>query len=183
MTENTDNDLVRACLNGNSAAYEGLIDKYQKAIFNTALRLVNDRDEAKDITQEVFIRAYENLRKFKPEFKFFSWIYKMTLNQSINVINRRKHKTTLGTDLISPDKDPETRLNGKRLIKKVQDAIAELSIDLRMVIILRHFADLSYRELSFVLDIPEKTVKSRLFTARQRLGEILSKQGIVEYGL
>ena len=183
MTEDTDNELVLACLNGNTSAFAGLIEKYQKAIFNTALRLVGDADEAKDITQEVFIRAYENLESFKPEYKFFSWIYKMTLNRSINEISRRKHQAALDSEIISPEEDPGSRIDARRLAKKIQEAITELSIDLRVVIILRHFADLSYRELSFVLEIPEKTVKSRLFSARQRLGDILARQGIVEYGL
>ena len=73
MTENSDNAIIRDCLSGNPAAYAGLVDKYQKVIFNTALRLVNDKDEAKDITQEVFIRAYENLRingKFSTDQQF-----------------------------------------------------------------------------------------------------------------
>lgn len=183
MTEKTDNELVRACLKGSTAAFEALIDRYQKAIFNTALRLVNDRDEAKDITQEVFIRAYEKLNTFNPEFKFFSWIYKMTLNQSINVINRRKAHTILNSDIVAPEKGPEAKFEARQTEKMVQAAIDSMSIDHRIILVLRHFADLSYRELGFVLEIPEKTVKSRLFSARQRLGEILMKQGITEYDI
>lgn len=183
MIENNDNDLVKACLEGDLSAFEALVERYQKTIFNTALNMVRDRDEAKDITQDVFIRAYENLRTFKPEYKFFSWIYKMAINLSINVINRRKHEAPLDTKMVSNDKGPEWQFEVKQLEQKVQDSIAELSIEQRVVIILRHFAELSYRELGFVLDIPEKRVKSRLFDARQQLSKILSRNGIAEYGL
>jgi len=180
MTENDDNRLIRECLDGRLSAYEALVVKYQKKIFNAALRLLNDYDDAQDITQTVFVKAYENLRMFNPEYKFFSWIYRMTLNESINYLNRQKHRATLPETLASPEKAPDEKLEMSRLESGIQDAVDELSVDHRVILILRHFADLSYRELGYILEIPEKTVKSRLFAARQRLGMVLVKRGMVE---
>jgi RNA polymerase sigma-70 factor (ECF subfamily) len=182
MTENVDNRLIQDCLEGRLSAYEALVEKYQKKIFNAALRLLNDYDDAQDITQTVFVKAYEKLRLFNPEYKFFSWIYRMTLNESINHLNRQKHRAVLTDTLASPEKAPDEKLELTRLENGVHDAIAELSIDHRVILILRHFADLSYRELGYILEIPEKTVKSRLFAARQRLGMVLLKRGMVENG-
>lgn len=182
MTENADNRLIQECLDGRLSAYEALVEKYQKKIFNAALRLLNDYDDAQDITQTVFVKAYEKLGTFNPEYKFFSWIYKMTLNESINHINRRKHRAALTETMVSPEKAPDEKLEMTRLERGVQDAMDELSIDHRVIVVLRHFADLSYRELGYILEIPEKTVKSRLFAARQRLGAVLVKRGMVENG-
>ena len=181
MMNEQDEVLVRRCLDGDRQAFSELIDKYQKAIFNVALRLTGDYDDARDVAQTVFIRVYERLRDYDPKFKFFSWIYKMTLNESLNRIDRRKRTTTLTETMESADRGPDERLEEKDMQEAVQDAIEELPIDGRVLLILRHFAELSYRELGYILDIPEKTVKSRLFSARQRLGEIIRKQGVIQY--
>jgi RNA polymerase sigma-70 factor (ECF subfamily) len=182
MREYEDNELIRKCLQGETNAFEPLIDKYQKVLFNTVLRMIGDYDDAQDVTQSVFIKAFENLASFNPRFKFFSWIYKMAMNESINLLNRRKRQSVLPETNISTDRAPDTLLELAELEKVVQEAIEDLSIDHRMVLVLRHFADLSYSELSFVLEIPEKTVKSRLFSARQRLADILKERGITKNG-
>jgi len=183
MTKRDDSQLVADSLKGDTGAYGELVERHQKAIFNAALRMVRDYDEARDIVQEVFIKAYERLNEFKPEYKFFSWIYKMTINQSINLLKRSKNQVPLNPEMKASGKTPESDWREKRMEKSLENAIATLSIKHRVVIVLRHFADLSYRELSFVLDIPERTVKSRLFAARQQLGKVLSRKGLVEHEL
>lgn len=182
MTNRQDIALVERCLQGDLTSFERLIDKYQKVVFNAALRIVGDFDDAEDVTQAVFVKAYENLRCFDPTYKFFSWIYKMTVNESINLASRRKSTVSIGKSMVSPETLPDARLEAAQLESTVQDAIGELSPDHRVVIVLRHFADLSYHELSYVLDIPVKTVKSRLYAARRRLVDILQRRGIREHG-
>ena len=182
MPDYEDNELIRECLQGETKAFELLIDKYQKVLFNTVLRMIGDYDDAQDVTQSVFIKTFQNLANFDPRFKFFSWIYKMAMNETINILNRRKRQAVITETIISPVRAPDERLESMEMEKIVQEAIGELSLDHRMVLVFRHFADLSYSELSFVLEIPEKTAKSRLFSARQRLGDILKKQGITKNG-
>lgn len=182
MSDQDDRIAINQCLAGETKAFERLIDKYQKVVFNVALRLVGDYDDAGDVTQSVFIKAYESLNEYDPRFKFFSWVYKMAVNESLNLIKQRKPQVELKDDIPSSDIGPEKHYNMKQLEENVQNAISELTINQRVILILRYFADLSYRELGFILDISEKTVKSRLFSARQRLGDILQKRGIFEHG-
>lgn len=182
MMDEQDKRLIHRCLNGEIEAFAGLIDRYEKTIFNIAFRLTGDYDDARDVTQTVFVRAYEKLGEYDPRFKFFSWIYKMAMNESLNLLSRRKRMAPLGESMVSPERTPDECLETDETGEIVCDAIEELPIDYRVILILRHFADLSYRELGFILDLPEKTVKSRLFTARQRLGDILRQRGIIEYG-
>ncbi len=181
MTERDDFTLVQECIQGNTKSFELIIDKYQKPIFNVALRMVNDYEDAQDITQSVFIKAFENLSNFNPKFKFFSWIYRMAINESINFLNQKKRLEELGPDILSKEKTPEQHYNDIEISEQIQDALMCLAIDYRAVIILRHFEDFSYREMSYILNIPEKTVKSRLFTARQQLKDILSRKGVVKH--
>ena len=179
MSESNDAILVSNCLKGNTKAFETLIDKYQKPIFNVAHRMVNDYEDAQDITQSVFVKAFENLDRFNPKFKFFSWIYRMVINESINFLNKRRPDDDVDSKIISKGKSPEQNYLDIELREKVQNALMELKIDYRVVILLRHFEEFSYDEMSYILDIPEKKVKSRLFTARQQLRTILLKQGTV----
>jgi RNA polymerase sigma-70 factor (ECF subfamily) len=179
-TEQKDSMLVEECLKGNTEAFGLLVEKYQKPIFNVALRMVNDYDDAQDITQSVFVKAFEKLDAFNPKYKFFSWIYKMTVNESVNFLNQRKRFSELDRETVSSEKTPEEHYLNDELSAKIQDAIMDLQTDYRVAIVLRHFADLSYREIGYILDLAEKTVKSRLFTARRLLYDILKKRGVID---
>lgn len=181
MSNDEDLKLINLCLKGDKKAFERLIDKYQRTIFNVALRMVNDYDDAKDISQTVFIKAYSRLDTFKPKYKFFSWLYRMLINESLNFLEKKRQHMKLEQDMISKDMNPEQAYFKDELSKIVDEAVGELPVDYRVAIVFRHFADLSYKELSFVLGIPLKTVKSRLFTARQVLAKIFSDRGIRAY--
>ena len=177
--EKDDNALVRECLKGNSDAFEALFDKYQKPIFNIAFRLIKNFDDAEDITQTVFVNAYENLKTFNPNYKFFSWIYRSAVNNSLNLISSQSRKEELNQNLITKEKTPEEIVNEIELSENIQDALGELDINYRIVIVLKHFMSFSYEEISDILEVPEKTVKSRLYTARQLLKDILIKNKVV----
>lgn len=174
-----DNVLVSECLKGNSDAFEGLFDKYEKPIFNIAFRLIKNFDDAEDITQTVFVNAYENLKTFNPKYKFFSWIYRSAINHSLNLISSQSRKEELNQNLITKEKTPEEIVNEIELSENIQDALGELDINYRIVIVLKHFISFSYEEISDILEVPEKTVKSRLYTARQLLKDILIKNKVV----
>ncbi len=167
-----DHELVDRCLRGDLEAFAPLVVRYQKPLFNVALRMVRDREDARDITQTAFVKAYEKLRSFDRQHRFFSWIYRIAVNECLNFVSRRRPERPLLADLPAAD-DPQRDAEASELAARVQDALVTLTLDYRLVVILRHFLDLSYVEMSEALLIPEKTVRSRLYTARQRLAEVL----------
>ena len=178
MLKEDDLTLISECQEGNNKAFETLIERYQKAIFNAAYRMVNDYDDASDITQLAFIKAFENLDRFNPEKKFFSWVYKIMVNESLNFIKRQRNFSELPPSMPDMNKNPDELYHNRILGDKIDNAVYQLDIDHKVIIVLRHFGDLSYNEISFILDLPEKTVKSRLFSARKRLCDILQKKGV-----
>jgi RNA polymerase sigma-70 factor (ECF subfamily) len=179
MSERTDAELVAACLAGESRAFEELVRKYQQPIYNLALRMVREPEDAEDIAQTVFVKAYEKLDSYDPSHQFFSWIYRIGINESINFSKKKKRLEEYESGVSGfREETPEDEVNVDDLSERIGDAIMMLKVDYRMVIVLKHFHDYSYQEMSEVLGIPVKTVKSRLFSARQQLKEILQSEGI-----
>ena len=170
---NEDSALAVRALGGDTRSFELLVEKYYKVLFNGALRMVNDTEDARDITQVTFMKAFEKLSTFKPEYKFFSWIYRIMIHESLNLLGRRRPRVELDPGLVATRDDPETDCAQSELSQAVSVALQRLSLDHRVVVVLRHFLSLSYDEMAEVLDIPAKTVKSRLFAARRQLGVLL----------
>jgi RNA polymerase sigma-70 factor (ECF subfamily) len=163
-----DRALVARYLDGHGDAASGLVDRYQMRLFNVALRMLGNVQDAEDVTQTVFLNAFQNLRTYDPRYKFFSWVYRMTVNESLNALKRRKPTVTLEDE---PDiRAPGTAADGVAEAEdRVGRALMGLKPDDRAVVVLRHFVSFSYQEIADVLGIPVRTVKSRLFTARERL--------------
>jgi len=180
MSEDKDFVSVRECLRGRSEAFEMLVEKYQTTIFNVVLRMTDHYEESEDITQTVFVKAFQKLDTFNPQYKFFSWLYRIAVNESLNFLKQRKHLVELdeSLNLISNEKTPEDQYDILETSRDIQQALMDLKTQYRTVIILKHFQNLSYREISHILGVKEKTVKSRLFTARQQLKNILLQKGI-----
>jgi RNA polymerase sigma-70 factor (ECF subfamily) len=171
-----DQTLIRQFLGGERRAFEPLVERYQKAVYNVALRMSNDPDDAADITQNVFIKASEKLGTYDPKYKFFSWIYRIAVNESINFVEAAKRGEALHEGLVSGERDPDEIAQAEMLSESISQGLLELGKDGRIVIILRHFEELTYEEIGSILDLPVKTVKSRLFTARQSLKKILEQR-------
>lgn len=180
MTRDHDQDaaLVQRCLNGDQKAFEVLVDRYQRPIFNLALRFAADAIDAEDIVQSVFVKVYEKLSSFNPSYKFFSWLYKIAVNESINFLNRKKNLEQFDEDVHSTVAPQEDSFDDHEVNKKIDLALLELKPEYRIVVVLNHFQDLTYKEIGYILDIHENRVKSRLFSARKRLRSILLKKGI-----
>ncbi len=179
MKDHADAELVRACLSGNQRAFETLVRKYEKPIFNLALRMLKDPDDAADVAQTAFVKAYQNLDSFDEAHEFFSWIYRIAINESINFRKRTKRLDEYESGVTAALSATQEQAHGAEVLRdEMIDAIERLTMDYQMVIVLRHFHDFTYEEMADVLAIPEKTVKSRLFSARQQLKEILSAKGI-----
>jgi RNA polymerase sigma-70 factor (ECF subfamily) len=140
--------------------------------------MVNDYEDARDVTQTTFVKAYEKLATYDPQYRFYSWIYRITINESLNLIRRRQKAIGLESELASPGRTPEEAYGDAKRQELIDAALLALPPDHRIVIILRHFINLSYHDIGGVLEIPEKTVKSRLYTARRRLCEVLAGRGL-----
>jgi RNA polymerase sigma-70 factor (ECF subfamily) len=177
MILDEDLNLVRHFLTGDRAAFERIVEKYQKTVFNVALRMTHEAGDAEDIAQEVFLKAYERLKSFKPEYKFFSWLYRIAVNESLNFLEQKKRYQVLDEQMAAGGPELDDVVEASERSRKIQDAMMKLNVDHRAVIVLKHFEGLSYEEIAQVLEITEKKVKSRLFTARQVLRDILAKKG------
>lgn len=178
MIEDQDDVLVQRCLEGNQKAFEVLVDRYQKPVFNLAFRFSLDKQDAEDIAQSVFVKAYEKLSTFDKKFRFFSWLYKIAVNESINFLNRQKKFDSFDEDVHSRNRESEEHSPDHEMTASIDMALLDLKPDYRIVVILNHFQELSYREISQILEIDENTVKSRLFSARKKLKSLLLKRGI-----
>jgi len=175
----TDEQLVRDCLEGNRGAFATLIEKYEKPIYNLAFRMAQDREDARDLTHTVFLKAYEHLASFNSDHRFYSWLYRIAVNECLNFVERRRPAEPVDDRLEAGGRNPEDAAHGGEICRGVQQALMMLKPDHRAVLVLRHFLDCSYAEMAVVLEIPEKTVKSRLFTARQQLKETLERRRLL----
>ena len=176
MLKDHDRTLVESCKKGDNAAFTVLVTRYQRPIYNAAYRVLGNAEDASDITQVVFLRIAERLHEYDPQYKFFSWIYRIAVNESINLLRRNKWEEPLDDAIELPglaSASPEWQYDNRQLSDRIQRALMSMKIDDRVVLTLRHFSDCSYREIGQILDLAEKTVKSRLFEARQRLSELL----------
>jgi RNA polymerase sigma-70 factor (ECF subfamily) len=174
--EEPDEALVERCLAGDPAAFRLLVARYRRPLYNAAFRVTGNAEDASDVTQAAFTEVAERLGAYDPAHRFFSWIYRITVNAALNVARRNRHEASLpehGERDASPSRDPETLLASAELARRVQAALSRLGEEHRVVLTLRHFSDLSYREMAEVLGLEEKTVKSRLYEARQRLRDLL----------
>jgi RNA polymerase sigma-70 factor (ECF subfamily) len=165
-------------LAGETGAYGELVVRHQRVLYNVALRMTGNREDAQDITQVAFIKAYQKLATFDRSRKFFSWVYRILWNEALNQIQRRPRHEPLEDEMPAEAAPPDRESEAREASALIHEAIQELPADYRQVILLRHFAQLSYQEMSRVIELPEKTVKSRLFTARRLLGTILERKGV-----
>lgn len=171
--------MVTSCQQGNKKAMDTLVRELQKPIYNAAYRMLGTPDEAADVAQSTFLKVFENIDRFDPKFKLFSWVYRIAVNESLDQIKRRGRTETLKQSPQSSASQPPENVAMEQLIGKVQSILMQLSEDHRTVIVLRYFSECSYQEIGRVLELPEKTVKSRLFSARQQLKHKFNETGVV----
>lgn len=176
MLKDDDQELVQRCRMGDRAAFAVLAMRYQRPLYNAAYRVLGNVEDANDITQVVFVKVLERLDDYDPKYKFFSWIYRIAINESINVLRHNGREEPIDDDVDLPEQDgadPESRLYDGQMSDRVQRALMSMKTEDRVVLTLRHFSECSYREMAEILKLQEKTVKSRLFEARQRLVALL----------
>ncbi len=187
--ENEDLLQVKAFLGGDETGFEFLFEKYRQRVYGIAYRFVRNREDALEVAQEVFLRVYQSLDKFKTDSKFFTWLYRITVNRSIDFTRSRKSRPLQGMDepamealgkptaRNAPPQSPVEYAGEKELEEKIREAVATLSEKHQLVFILHTSEDLSYKEIAEVVGCNVGTVMSRLFYARKKLQEALVAMG------
>ena len=167
-----DHEYVERCLRGDLEAFGTLVDRYQRPVFRAVWNMVGDYEDAREITQQVFLKSFEHLAGFDRERKFFSWIYRIAMNESINHVKARRPFVPI--DDVPPELLQHQSGEDASRDRAVRQSVAALKEDFRAVIVLRHFLGHSYEEVAEVLQLPVKTVRSRLFEARKALRSALA---------
>ena len=159
-------------------AYEELVRRYQRRLYNLACRLTGDQEEAQDLAQEALVRAYNALARFRQGERFSPWIYKIATNLCINYLRRRRFQVPLDEEapFVDGALTPEQALEREETRVTVQEAILALPDQYRAVVLLRHQQELSYSDIASALGLPLGTVKTHLFRAREMLNKILSQE-------
>lgn len=183
-----DRDLVASAVSGLEGSFEELVRRYQRPISAYVYRMVGDYESALDLTQEIFIKVYNSLRRYRSEFKFSTWIYKIAHNSAVDHLRRT---ATREQSLISgPEGDqfelpiesgrlsPEQESERKERRNEIESVIRTLPANYRELIILRHSQDLTYEEIVEVTGLPLGTVKNRLFRAREMMRQTFLEKGI-----
>lgn len=177
MKEYDDGTLVQRSLEGNRAAFEELVVRYQRPVYNAALRLLRDPEEAKDVAQTTFLSVFEHLADYDPSYKFYSWIYRIAVNESLNTLGRRKPSEEISGEEVDSAPGPDRHAESEQTRGAIEAALMRINPELRSVVVLRHLMHLSYEDMAQALSVPEKTVKSRLYSARQQLRTMLVHEG------
>ncbi|MBN2796038.1 MAG: sigma-70 family RNA polymerase sigma factor [Clostridia bacterium] len=180
--------LIKQSINGDVTSFEQLIKSYQKMAYNVAYRVMGNEEDAKDMTQEALIKVYKNLKSFRMDASFSTWLYRIVMNTCKDALRKNKTKViSLDQPLDTGDGEmqweiedeglkPDEQLVQKETQNEVQKALQLVGENNRIVLVLRDIKGLSYSEISDIIDVPEGTVKSRLNRGRQELKEILLKQ-------
>jgi RNA polymerase sigma-70 factor, ECF subfamily len=185
MTVTDDFTLIRSIQVGDHQAFESLVRRYQHQVANLIYLTMGNRDDVDDIAQEVFIRVYKSLSKFKFDASFFSWLYRITMNLCIDEIRKRKIRRVLSLNYLTEDTLEKSRKSKdytmasdlvlteeKRQV--IQSALQRLTPEHREVLVLREYQDLSYNEIAETLGLRLEAVKSRIFRARMELKNLLN---------
>lgn len=188
MTEVSEKKIIEKVLGGDANAFEELVLKYEKTVYNLALRMVGDRDDASDMTQEAFIKAYGSLSSFRGDSKFSVWIYRITTNVCLDFLRSKSRKQQVSLtvsdddedaqlDIPDPSSDPEQQLIKKISMQSVEEGLKTLPDKQRQILVMRELGGMSYAEIGAALSLEEGTVKSRIFRARKRLCAFLLDSG------
>ena len=179
MTDDSDAALVLQCQGGDRRAFEILLARHERQVFGVAYRVLNHREDASDVTQTAFLQAYEHLDQFDPSQRFSSWLYRIAVNEAVNIVRVRQRSEPLVDDVVSDRVGPDALAVQGQSDSAIQRALMALKLEYRTVIVLKHLQDCSYEEIAQILDCAVKTVKSRLFTARQALRDSLLAKGVL----
>ncbi|GIU81547.1 MAG: sigma-70 family RNA polymerase sigma factor [Acidobacteria bacterium] len=180
--ELSDAELVEMAIAGDENSFEEIVRRYQRSIASYVYKMIGDYETSLDITQEVFIKVYNNLTSYSSDYKFSTWIYKIAHNATIDYLRRnyKDQETDSETSFLTLESrlpTPERESEAKECLEEIKAVIECLPPSYRELILLRHSHDLSYEEIAEVTSLPIGTVKNRLFRARAEMKKLLSKRG------
>jgi RNA polymerase sigma-70 factor (ECF subfamily) len=178
MTSTSDQTVIERILQGDQRAFGELLDRYEKVVYNAAYRVLGNGPDAEDVTQTVFLKVYENLATYNPKYRFFSWLYRIAINESVNARKRLRPSVDLADVTPVEEVTADTSLLDLDREEQIGQALMFLTPENRAILILRHYQEFSYREIAYIMDLSEAKIKARLFSARQRLGKILLTKGL-----
>ncbi len=176
--EPTDLELIREVLAGRVERFEILVRRYQRLVATAALRMGTPREEVEDVSSEVFFKVYKSLGRYRPEHALSTWLYRITVNAALDRKRALRHENRMEELSPSlPDRRPslETEAGDKERSRLLQEALGRIPGHYRSPLVLAHIEGMPLEEIARVLDLPEGTVKSRLFRARAMLKEIVRR--------
>lgn len=176
VDDEADRALIERYRKGDRDAFTELVVRYQRPIYNAAFWILRRAEDAGDIAQMVFMRVAERADDYDPQYRFFSWIYRIAVNESLNLLRRNGNEEPLDEEHDIPEPEsanPEARLDAAQRAARLRQALMSMTTMDRTVLTLRHFSECSYQEIADILEVDETTVKSRLYEARQRLRSLL----------
>ena len=186
-TATSDEQMVQRALTGDAEAFGEIVRRWERRIFALAYGMLGREEDARDATQETFLAAFRNLRGFRGESKVSSWLHRIAVNQCITRQRRAKVRNEAaiedeeqrhGSNFSAPlDLSPARVTEGRQSIAAVRRAVNSLPLELRQIVVMKEFEELTFREISEALDLPLSTVKSRLYTALRQLQMRLQKFG------
>ena len=189
MTREQEAAIVRNVLGGDANAFETLVLEYEKNVYNIALRMTGNSEDAADMTQEAFIKAYNSLQSFRGDSKFSVWLYRIVSNVCLDFLRSKNRRPTVSLsvedddgedaqlDVADESQSPELLLDRKLTRDSVRRGLDSLPPDYRQILLLREIQGLSYDEIAQALSLEVGTVKSRIFRARKRLCTFLIDDG------
>lgn len=178
MTETEENQIVESVLEGDREAFALLVDAYKGAIFNLAFRMTGSNQDADDLSQETFIRAYRNLRQFDPQKRFFTWIYTIGLNLIRNHLKKQEKRGQIYISLDKYKSDPFFQQTEQNMIRaqdmhRLEACLQMLPVDLREAVVLRFYQDLSFEEIAVISDASLSAVKMRVYRGLDQLKRLM----------
>jgi len=174
IDEQTDPELVQACLNGNQSAYAELVRRHQDSVFGLAVSMTRSREDAEDMAQEAFIRAYSKLDQYNPAYAFRSWILRICSNRTKNLFRSRVNRRAVEEKHLNEEAVIQDAVNPD--FQALEDALGTLPPKLGAPLRLKYMEDLSYDEISTVLGIGVSAAKMRVLRARKQLQEVLTHE-------
>ena len=181
----TDTELIAECLQGRTDAFGQIVTRYQERLFGTLVTMLGSVEDARDVAQDAFVQAYQKLESFRGQSAFYSWLFRIALNSSVDH-HRRQRRPTVSIDAareqsgteptdLHPETSPSFGMERTERQKLVQLALSKLSPEYREVLVLKEMEDLKYEEIAELVKIPVGTVRSRIHRGRAELKEILER--------
>ena len=193
MTEEQILSIIREVLDGDANAFEDIVREYERNVYNIALRMSGDREDALDISQESFLKAFHSLRSFRGDSKFSVWLYRIVSNTCLDFLRERKRRTEVPlvrgddegeaeqTEIPDESLAPEALLERKLTREALRRGLESLPEDQRKILLLREIEGFSYEEIADILSLESGTVKSRIFRARKKLCDFLIEDGNISH--